>query len=495
MSWLMKHRYAVSCLLVFVVLCLHTRNGLWYGDFWEHSAVVRELASEIVRPSHPQLLLDAPHAFYSPYTVLAALLARAFRADAIGMLASMGLVNLGLWFVGLRLFVFSMVSKHRRATAFYTLILTLFWWGPFAWTGFGGFFHFGVLAYIIPYPSTFAVALAFIAIRWNQRRVETGRHGYVIAIFFVAVITLITHPLSFIFFTIGLVSQSCADRGSVLRQLILTGSLLSAVFLAAGLWPYFPVWNFFLFESGKYHFSNRLMYHQVLSKVWPALLGVPLLIASLKSDWRRPLVLMLATLSAIYGFGGISGQYAYGRLVSFIVLLLHIVIAERIAMLETTLPESLSARWFARWIVPIGVMAMGMLLFFKPLEFTINRALRHHPSTYEHYQFLSKFTGQYEVVVADIITSWMVPTFGGKVVATEHPLAFVPDYDVRRSDVERFFKRDAILAERQLIVQKYKAAYLLLNKSRGQHLLQPSMPSGRITFENKSFLLISLRPD
>ena len=483
------------CFLVFVVMCLHTRNGLWYGDFWEHSAVVRELATNILRPRHPQLLLDAPHAFYSPYTVMVALLARAFHSDAVRTLSLMGLVNLGLWFIGLRLFAFSMVTKNRSATAFYTLILTLFWWGSFAWAGFGGFFHFGVLGHILPYPSTFAVALALIAIGLNQLRMETRRRAYFIPIFLFAVIVLISHPITFLFFTVALVSQSCVDRGSVHFQLILIAVLLSLTFLVADYWPYFPVRDFFLFESGKYHFSNRLMYHQVASKIWPALIGVPLVIATVKSNWRRPLVLMLATLLGIYGFGAISDQYAYGRLVSYIVLLLHIVIAEHISLLESKLHEFHRSSWFARLVVPVSVTAIAVILFFKPLKFTLDKALRDHPPTYKHYQFLSEFTGQYEVVLADILTSWMVPTFGGKIVATEHPLAFVPDYDVRRHDVERFFNKESELAERQQIVQKYKATYLLLKKSQGQHLMQGTMPEGRIVFESDSFVLISLGPN
>jgi len=53
----------------------HTRNQLWVEDFWEHSAVVRELSTHLLHPKHPQLLLDAPHPFYSPYAVMVALLA------------------------------------------------------------------------------------------------------------------------------------------------------------------------------------------------------------------------------------------------------------------------------------------------------------------------------------------------------------------------------------------------------------------------------------
>ena len=102
-------------------MCLGTRNQQWIGDFWEHSAVVRELATHILHPKHPQLLSDAPHAFYTPYTVMVALLARTLRLSAVTALSIMGLFNLLLFFLGLRLFVRSIALKHRIATAFCTL--------------------------------------------------------------------------------------------------------------------------------------------------------------------------------------------------------------------------------------------------------------------------------------------------------------------------------------------------------------------------------------
>ena len=74
-SWLITCRFALLCLLVWGVMYRHTRNQLWVEDFWEHSAVVRELSTHLLHPKHPQLLLDAPHPFYSPYAVMVALLA------------------------------------------------------------------------------------------------------------------------------------------------------------------------------------------------------------------------------------------------------------------------------------------------------------------------------------------------------------------------------------------------------------------------------------
>jgi hypothetical protein len=134
-----------------------------------------------------------------------------------------------------------------------------------------------------------------------------------------------------------------------------------------------------------------------------------------------------------------------------------------------------------------------------PLKSTLSRALPEQLPTYKPYLFLSRFTSQYDVVLSDIRSSWIVPTFGGKVVAVDpdHPLAFVPDQDIRKLDLDRFFNEEAAFGERQQIIQKYKANYLLLSKSElvnWQGLQQSFVPQGQVVFESDKFVLISLKP-
>jgi hypothetical protein len=214
-----------------------------------------------------------------------------------------------------------------------------------------------------------------------------------------------------------------------------------------------------------------------------------LVIANMRSNWRRPSALMLLILSGIYVFGAISGKYSYGRVVSFIVLLLHVTISEHLSIFESRVSS------FQRLFVPASVIVLTLLLSLGPLRSIVHNLFKQAP-TYKSYLFLSRFTGQYDVVLADLESSWFIPTFGGKVVAAAHPLAFVPSQDDRRLDLDRFFNREAVLSERQQIIQKYKATYLLLRKSEAvkwQDLQQSSMPQGRVVFESDSFVLISLK--
>jgi hypothetical protein len=425
--------------------------------------------------------------------------ARSLHTDAVTALSIMGLVNLGLFFLGLRLFVFSTVPKHRSATTFYALLLTLFCWGydPWDWSG---FFHIGTLSHVLPYPSTFSAALTLIAIGVNGLRIESKRQIWLAPIFLIAITVLISHPTTFLFLVAGLISQSCTEKGSVSSQIVLVGSLLSLAFLVAAFWPYFPLLSLFSETSSSMRdVDSKVMYHEIVSKIWPALIGIPLVIASIRLNWRQPLVFMLVILSMIYVFGAISGKYSYGRVISYIVLLLHVIIAEYLAMLESRVHEIHVSIWFRRLIVPISVMALFLLLSLQPLKTTLKNVFRERWPTSKPYQFLSQFTNQYDVVLSDINSSWIVPTFGGKVVAAGHPLAFVPDLDVRRSDLDHFFNKEAVLSdnEHQQIIQKYKANYLLLRKSESlnwQYLQQLFMLQGQVVFESDSFVLISLKP-
>jgi len=64
-SGLVEHgRFYILALAILFLMIGHTINGQWVGDFWEHSAVVRELITHPLSPKHPQLSVDAPHAFF-----------------------------------------------------------------------------------------------------------------------------------------------------------------------------------------------------------------------------------------------------------------------------------------------------------------------------------------------------------------------------------------------------------------------------------------------
>jgi hypothetical protein len=450
-----------------------------------------------LNPKHPQLLLDSPHAFYSPYSVLLAAFSRFSTLDPVTTLSIAGLVNLGLFFLGLRLFVLSIVPGKRGDTvAFYALLFILFWWGSNPWF-YSGFFHFGGLGGRLSYPSTFSTSLSLVCLGSARTGLEQKSPARILALFAVLVTVLISHPVSFLFLVAGLIAFAVDTKGPALTQLLFVVCLLVAALLVAGMWPYFPFWTFVLNASDVYHADNRVMYRDVFERTWPALIGVPVIIAKLRRKWSHPLVIMAVILSAVYVFGALSGKYTCGRVISYIVLLLHVAIADVVSDFDLKLNNGHRVDCLRRLIVTAGVVTFSLFLSWDSLKVTLLRAFSTQKPIYGSYLFLTRLTGQYDVILSDIRTSWIVPTFGGKVVAALHPLAFVPDHNIRKSDLKQFFSKSTTFAERRQIIEKYDAKYVLLNKSilGDCHECVSSFESlGKRIFQNQSFLLIAVSP-
>jgi alpha-1,6-mannosyltransferase len=480
-------------------MCSYARNGQWgaASDFWEHSAVLRELSTHILNPKHPQLLLDSPHAFYSPYAVLLAAFSRFSTLDPVTTLSIAGLVNLGLFFLGLRLFVLSIVPRERgNIASFYALLFVLLWWGSDPWS-YSGFFYFGGLGGRLPYPSTFSTSLSLICLGSARTGLEQKSPVRILGFLVVLVAVLISHPISFLFLVAGLLSFAFDTKGRTLTQVLIVVSLLVMALLIASMWPYFPFLKFLVNESDVYHANNRVMYRDVLSRIWPALIGVPLIISKLHQNWRHPLAIVIVILSGIYVFGGVSGKYAFGRVISHIVLVLQVAIADRVSEFELQISRGHRASWLRRLTVTTGAIAFSFVLSWKGLNTVLASATSREPN-YTSYLFLSRMTGQYDLILSDIRSSWIVPTFGGKVVAALHPLAFVPDDNIRKSDLKQFFSKATTLGERRRMIEKYDAKYVLLNKlmlGDCHECLLAFESLGKSIFENESFLLISVSPE
>jgi hypothetical protein len=203
-----------------------------------------------------------------------------------------------------------------------------------------------------------------------------------------------------------------------------------------------------------------------------------------------PLFLLLL---AVYLVGAITGAYSYGRVVSYLALVLQMTIAIDLYWLELKISEKTGCPETRQVIFSLGVsallVALGFNAFVSPLLETIPPE---ETNPLEKYFFLSQYTGQEDVILTQLPTSMVVPTFGGKVVAFDRPLAFVPDASQRRQDVLRFFDPLTSQAERQKILAKYGVGYILLekNESSNWEQLRPLIaPFGKLIYRGKRFLL------
>ena len=452
---------------------------------------MRELAAHPFHPRNPILPGNSPHVFFSPYSWLLGLLARSTGLPPVATLSLAGIVNLIFFLVFLRLFTRAVSAATH--ISFYTLVFTLVLWGVSPWN-YSGFFHLNVLFQVLPYPSTFAAALTLMAFVMQIRYLRQGGVGWVLAVTALTAIVLLTHPITAISLVGGLTALAVAQSGlrSWRPWLEVAGICASAVLIATR-WPLYSFLPFITSESHVFHESNAAIYQGFFTATFAALLvGLPPLVARARRNLLDPIVLLFSGLLLIYLYGGISGHSSYGRVIPYWILCLHIAAAEWASNVEMAY---LARRELSRRALAAIAVAAVATLCVSPGLLT---GLPIFQNSYGEYTFLTRATARYDVILSDLYTSLKVPVFGGKVVASPRPLAFVPDHEDRREAVRRFFEGGTPAAERFGILQRYGVDFVVLNRREIPDwpvVLVDVTKVGTITYSDTDLLLIRIRRD
>ena len=484
--WNGPGRYTLLAGLLFLLLAWHSWGDAWRGDFWIYVATVDELAVRPLNPRNPLVPTGGPFAFVSPYTVGLGLASRWTGLGAFEVLILQGLVNLALLLGALYAFV--VTWGGRRAAAFYALLFVLFLWGRDPWL-YSGFFHLKSLALVLPYPSTFTAGLALATLALHRPLARRGRLGWLAAVLPVMAGLLITHPVSALFLGLGLAAASLGTPEPV-RQLVAL-ALASVTSLALALsWPLFPVAELWFQQTALVHDGNAPMYDAPLARVAPALLGVPWLAIRLRRQPRDPLSLLAFALAGLVAYGGFSGQWSYGRLLSHAVLLLHVALADAVAALE----ERPFRRRMAAILRPLpsaGLAAVVVAFSWGPvLRPVVQESGRGDP---RWLVFLRDHVGRDDVVLADIDDCWHVPSFRGRVVGYPMALPFTPDQAERVRTVQRFFDQGVPWDERVATIRRHGVAFVLSSKGRpgdGRAQTAELRPLGRTVYSSPAYELI-----
>ena len=207
----------------------------------------------------------------------------------------------------------------------------------------------------------------------------------------------------------------------------------------------------------------------------------------------------------VYIFGYVTGKYSYGRIVSYTIIMAQICCAVVAVKLEQWLGNTkpsvgllyqfllalsllvLSADWLHasadRLLTPANSVRLGRPIF--------------NQVSFQEYIFLRRAIPDSAIVLANLDVSWLLPSFGAKVIAADHTLAFVDDAEVRRTDTVMFFNRATLPAERNALIHKYHAAYLLIDKKmdsdwRTIYQQFTAAKAGTVSAETDRFALIKL---
>jgi alpha-1,6-mannosyltransferase len=482
-------RYLILCGTLFLLLWAHSWGDAWLGDFWIYTATVAEVAASPLHPRHPLFGNDYAFAFLSPYTWILGVASRLSGSKAFDVLVLQGLANLALLLWSLHAFVGAWL--RRPQAAFYALLFILLLWGPEPWL-FSGFLHLRSLALVLPYPSTFAFAIALGTLAAFPRLATAGRRAWIVLVLPVMTVLWIVHPVNGLFLAMGLAAASLRapqPRG----HWVTLGIVVAASIGLAFTWPLLSIADLWFGQLDRVHEGNDTMYNSPLPRVAPALLGAPWLLARLRRDRRDPLALLTLVLGGLVFFGGLSGHWTLGRLVSHTVILLQIALADACASFEEG-----PGRRFAtlrHMLAPALAALLISISWSSRVKPTLEEAWRGDTAW---LGFLEGRLDHYDIVLTDLETCWYVPTFNGKVVAYPMQLPFVPDHAARQRDVIRFFELDTDPDERCDIIQRWSARHVLLDRSRfpdrQAHLLESLRPLGQVTYSSREYVLLRLGP-
>ena len=459
-AWIVA--FAIVAAGTLLVVVGHAHNRLLGDDFWEHAAVVRALAADPLHPKHPLLDVHAPHAFFSPYALAWALVARITGADVLSVLLAASAFNVLLLCAALVAFLHR-ASSHPWITAALTLPLWLFAWGPRPWD-WSGFLNVETLVLVGPYPSTFAAALVFVALA-----VALDAHAKRSRLAVLAVLTAVcwlVHPTTAVVLLAGVVALFAARAGGGFRPIALEGALIAGA-VAAGLraaaaWPYFPFGDLFRSRTNaEFDEQSRVLFQHVASRMWPTIALAPLLLVRLRHDRRDLFVALAVAAVAIYTLGAF-GRTGLGRAVSWIAVFVQLGAAETGAALAVRLPPRAQAA-AAALVVIAAVVASG---FHRE---SLGKAWPRE-DTHVASEIARGVVGADDVVLAELETGVMIPWVAGKIVASPHPLYWVPDHGERRRDVARFFATDATVDERRAILQRWHVRWLFVDRRQANDI-------------------------
>lgn len=501
-DWIYRNRLKLLLTCVAVYYLLQVSNGLWVEDFWDHAAAVSALMRDLIHPRHAQLAIEQPHAFFTPYSVLVACVARLASLSAVEALALFGLVNGALLVVGLWRYLRAMNVDDVPGALFYSILCILFLWGSDRWD-YSGFFHVGILKFVLPYPSAFATGLAFIGLALT-REGALGLNLRTLVVLAILWVVMLTHPVAFVLMGVGLFADAITRprrRGEAILMVAIVG--FAAVALSM-IWPYYPFIRLSTGAANVYHASNGAMYVNVLGATWPVVLALAFAGRTLADRRNRALVVTASLLLVLYGLAWWLQKFSFGRVIGYVVLLCHLVIGQQLALWDRALFRSPTTRRFLPPVVVIALAIFGHVAIQSALTRGLTaanslikgRPLLHRMS-FGHLEFVRDKVEPGSVVLANVNTSWIIPTFGAKVVALLHPHAFVEDLDRRAEDVEAFFASGHSADARRAIIDRYGVRYLLVSKSRDaacEEIVRQFKTEASLIYEDSESLLIRVAP-
>ncbi|WP_125263240.1 hypothetical protein [Streptomyces alboflavus] len=456
---------AVAALLLAVVVRLP-----WAGDLGIHAATIERLRHDPLHPGDPLVDADVPSPYYSPWTVLLGLVAKATGAGVFGVLRGAAVVGLVLLLSGIWHFVRTLTE--RRAAPPLAVLCVLFLWGPslFEWSGFLGL---NSLALTVSYPSTFALGLSFHLWAWLRKALRAGSGWPVfLGLGVLWAVVLLTHQFTGVVASLGAAAMLLGARPWPPRAVLLrlaAGLALGLVVLAV--WPYYSFFDLFG-AGGDLERIHRALYRDLLGRFGLALLlGVSALALRFRRDRRDPLVLFFALGAVVFAAGGLSGHYSWGRVLPAALIPAQAAVAVEVAgLVGAALP---TGRGLRRIFAPAlaaslaAALAVGAWTQTGTLGYVLPKGALPSAVTAKYrppwpgYRWITPWVRYGDVVMAKKFPARQIPAYGAYTVAPGYPDFFLPDEVAREDAVRWYFAPSTPRAERVEALRRYGARWVV----------------------------------
>lgn len=456
--------YLLCSLSLISVMAYLMSQGQWQGDFWEHAAVLNEWSKHLWQPNNPIIGGPTPHAFFSPYAFVLAFITWFGNLDIIVVLFGAGVFNCCFYCYSIAHLSKSLRPNRAYFLALILLLFILFFYGQAPWV-WSGFYHFNALVFVLPYPSTFSMALSVLSISLAHRSLQQFDIKNTLWLGICTAIVALTHPTTgvFLFIALGLLFLVHLNRSEILAKQFLG---LGLGLLLICLWPYYPFLELIGGDTSDFHNDSHVLYQNLTARYWPLALSL-IGLFFLRDKTMRHLLLLLFALLGIFSLAKVFGMFGFSRLISTAQLVSHIATAYGLVLLFDRYKKY-------RFIIFAGIgMACAVGVFFNTASFKETYLMPSMKRDYNSFYSLNSVVDEYDIIISDNNTSWMLPAFAGKVISSMHPLYWIPDIKARREALASFYEPNQTATLLLQKAHKYGVKFVLINENdKGPESLQ-----------------------
>ncbi len=494
LKFIKQRPFIILASLLTIFELLYILKSRWSNDFWEHSAAVSELSRNLFHPSNPIINENVPHAFFSPYSLIVAVFTKITHLNSIQSLECFAFFNLVFFLSAFYLFCKSVFREKHQTVTTLSLLFILFFWGtdPPFWSG---YYHIMVLNYVLPYPSTFAISLSFLILsKTISIQNKKSKLTQIALLVFLCAVVFITHPMSAVFLSTCIIAITFIFNNYSLKQcLVRSGIIILPSILISLLWPYFSVISLLSSSNPDFEYDSKTLYFGLFQRYWPVIFALPGAFIFIKEKSYNFLSVSLILMVLIVAAGWICCIYGVSRILSGIMLMAQISIACMVIFCIS------NHKILSKIYLILLSIAFSISIYLNGAN--LIRTLHFNGlwvEDYTKYTFLRNIISSNEVILSDESTNWYIPSFGGKVISSRHPLYWVNDLKDRRNATKVFFTAESSDSVRHTIIDKYKPSYILIDHSKVQlsnSTLEWLRKSGRDVYQNESMELIKINPD